>query len=290
MSRRFDRQSFLGEHSEDTFATCYVGIVGLGGGGSHVVQQLAHLGVKNFYLFDHDSVDETNLNRLVGAKAIDIRTQASKTAVARRVIKGINPGAQVRGKPGKWQDYAEVLRGCDVIFGCVDSFSERWQLETQARRYLIPYIDIGMDVHKVQGKFVIGGQVFLSMPGQHCMRCVGLITDDSLAREAAQYGEAGSRPQVVWPNGVLASLAIGVFVQLFTPWADFSLDTVYLEYEGNSQQVTSSRKPDVLAGITCPHYGRFEDLGDPFWVARKIPKRWRSSRQRDTVAAAEGSL
>jgi hypothetical protein len=36
--------------------------------------------------------------------------------------------------------------------------------------------------------------------------------------EAEKYGAAGSRPQVVWPNGVLASTAVGLAVQLLTPW------------------------------------------------------------------------
>lgn len=36
------RQSFLGEYSDDVLAAAHVAIVGLGGGGSHVSQQLAH--------------------------------------------------------------------------------------------------------------------------------------------------------------------------------------------------------------------------------------------------------
>src|ERR1700730_12183464 len=40
-----------------------------------------------------------------------------------------------------------TLRRCDVIFGCVDSYRERDELERFMRRFLIPYIDIGMDVH-----------------------------------------------------------------------------------------------------------------------------------------------
>src|SRR5205814_6941030 len=44
-----------------------VGVVGTGGGGAHVVQQLAYLGVGAFVLVDGDRVEVTNLNRLVGA-------------------------------------------------------------------------------------------------------------------------------------------------------------------------------------------------------------------------------
>src|SRR5262249_54509540 len=62
---RFSRQSFLGEHSQSAIERGVIGVVGLGGGGGHVVQQLAHVGFLNYRLYDGDGVDESNLNRLV---------------------------------------------------------------------------------------------------------------------------------------------------------------------------------------------------------------------------------
>ena len=50
---------------------------------------------------------------------------------------------------GKWQERPDLMDQCDVVFGCVDTFAGRRDLEAECRRYLIPYIDIGMDVHKV---------------------------------------------------------------------------------------------------------------------------------------------
>ena len=61
-----DRQSFLGVDSDARLAAATVGLVGLGGGNSHVVQQLAHLGLGGFVLLDDDIITLTNLNRLVG--------------------------------------------------------------------------------------------------------------------------------------------------------------------------------------------------------------------------------
>jgi len=69
-----------------------------------------------------------------------------------------------------------ALRSCDVIFGCVDSIGERQQLETVARCYLTPYIDVGMDVHRLDEHFSISGQVALfdargilpSLNGNYC--------------------------------------------------------------------------------------------------------------------------
>jgi hypothetical protein len=260
------RQSFLGPNSEPLLDSTRAGIIGLGGGGSHIVQQLAHLGVGNFFLFDPDKIEDTNLNRLVGAIAKDVKNGTLKTDIAYRVIKGVNPKAKVTRIPKLWQEAPLDLRHCDVIFGCVDSYAARNELEHACRRFLIPYIDIGMDVTKASGGsgFVISGQVILSLPGNLCMRCMGFLNENLLAEEAQQYGEAGDRPQVVWPNGVLASSAVGCFTQLLTPWHD-ALPIPYLEYDGNTQTVFPSNRLKYLEGRKCTHFSSSTDLGDPFW-------------------------
>lgn len=265
MNERFQRQSFLGPHAEETLTRCCVGIAGLGGGGSHIVQQLAHIGLGHFVLVDPDHVEETNLNRLVGATAADARKSLPKVAIARRMIKRLNPKAQVRAIAKQWQQCGDVLRVCDVIIGCLDSFSARAELESMARRFLIPYIDIGMDVHEVENHFVISGQVILSMPGHPCLRCVGFLNDDLLAQEAGQYGAAGARPQVIWPNGLLASLAVGIFMQLVTAWHEEHRTVEYIEFDGNQNAVIRSNRLAQLQNRRCPHFEDTDNLGDPFY-------------------------
>jgi hypothetical protein len=269
MSQRYARQSFLGPKSQEIFKNCRVGIIGLGGGGSHIVQQLAHLGIENFLIFDADHIEDSNLNRLVGATHEDVALKTLKTVVAGRLIKSVIPNASVTPVPKRWQEAAESLRGADVIFGSVDSFSERQQIETAARRYLIPYIDIGMDVHDLGTQFAISGQVVLSMPGELCMKCMGFLHDDLLAREAENYGAAGHKPQVIWPNGVLASVAVGVFVQLMTPWHKNNRRIACLEYDENSQTVMTSNRLEHLKANKCNHFLSLEDLGNPFQTACK---------------------
>lgn len=260
------RQSFLGPESDVFFERCHVGIIGLGGGGSHIAQQLSHVGVGVFSAFDHDQVEDTNLNRLVGATAEDVARQTYKVHVAQRVIMGVNPRARVYPIAERWQSAAEQLRLCDVIFGCVDSLVERQQIETLARRYLIPYIDIGMDVHRIDQRFAIAGQVALSLPAKPCLRCLGIIREELLAEEAGRYGVAGGRPQVIWPNGVLASTAVGLFINLIAPWHDGQVPLL-LEYDGNAHTILPSHKLRYVACASCPHFARSDDLGDPFWVA-----------------------
>ena len=135
MSKRFSRQSFLGEAGQAAIEDCAICVAGLGGGG-HIIQQFAHVGFLDDVIYDADTADESNLNRLVIAGEAD-----SAAGVAVRAT------ARVDAFQCRWQDRPEPIRCCDLVIGCVDSYAERQQLETCCRRYLIPYIDIGMDIH-----------------------------------------------------------------------------------------------------------------------------------------------
>lgn len=263
MNPQLASQSFLGPESDFIFKSITAGIAGLGGGGSHVVQQLAHLGVGRFVPVDDDTIEDKNLNRLVGGTQEDVAAKRPKTDIATRLIKSVNPDAIVVPCRMKWQEAMPTLRGCDVIFGCVDSYRERDELERFARRFLIPYIDIGMDVHGSEGAYSISGQAVLSSPGGLCLRCLGIVTDERIAREAETYGKAGSRPQVVWPNGLLASLAVGLFVQLVCPWHGKPQITACCEFDGNHHRVETNRL-DHAGALQCGHF-LSDELGDAFF-------------------------
>ncbi len=267
MNERSSRQSFLGMNAEDIIRRAVVGVVGLGGGGSHIVQQLAHVGFQHYALYDGDHLEESNLNRLIGGKTDDLPIRKLKIDIATRTILGLQPHAKIESRCCRWQEDSTPLLACDIVFGCVDSFVERRELEICARRYLIPLIDVGMDVHLVQGQPPrMGGQVILSMPGDMCMTCLGFLNERSLAMEAAAYGAAGERPQVVWPNGLLASTAVGIAVDLLTDWTQSLRRTVYLSYDGNTNVLQPHVRLEYMTG-TCPHFNAC-DVGDP--VLRKL--------------------
>src|SRR5207249_3328487 len=119
-------------------------------------------------------VDYSNLNRLVGATEADAAVQRPKIEVTQRVVRGLQPHASIEAFRLRWQENRLPLRGCNIVLGCVDTFAQRQELEVCARRYLINYIDIGMDVHQAGDEPpVMGGQVILSLPGDLCMFCMG---------------------------------------------------------------------------------------------------------------------
>jgi len=261
MTNRHARQSFLGTHAPNTFANCVVAIVGLGGGGSHIAQQLAHIGFLNVQLYDGDAAELSNLNRLIGASLDDVQNRTMKVDIARRMMLAVNPDMRIETFAGNWQLAAQSIREADVIVSCVDSYAARQDIEATARRFLIPLLDIGMDVHLIDQRPHISGQVILSLPGGPCMKCLGFLSDDNLQKEAEQYGAAGGRPQVVWANGVLASIAVGLLVDLLTGWNGLSLAGEYLHFDGNTHLVSRSPRLE-FAPKTCLHFPLAE-VGDP---------------------------
>jgi hypothetical protein len=259
----YDRQSFLGADSSAQLDTVRVGLIGYGGGGSHIGMQLAHLGIHRQRIFDADHITSTNHNRLVGGRADDIRLKLAKVAIAYRVITDIYPNAKVELYDAQWQHHIAALKSCDIIIGCVDTFAGRHELEVLARRYLIPYVDIGMDVRQVGAEPPrMAGQVILSLPGRPCMTCMGFLTPERLAAEAARYGDTGGRPQVVWPNGVLASTAVGIVVDLITGWSREDDPTLYYSYDGNRGTLVPHVRLQFLESPSCAHYPHGE-AGDP---------------------------
>lgn len=266
----FSRQSFLGTNSSSDLSNTRVAIVGLGGGGSHIAQQLAHLGVGHFRLIDPDAIEASNLNRLIGGAQADVDADRPKVEILSRVIREIRPSAEIEACQHKWQEADALLKDAHIIFGCIDGYQQRDFLESAARRFMVPYIDIGMDITKVgPDHYAVAGQVILSMPGRPCMRCIGFLTPERLAREENDYGDAGINPQVVWTNGTLASIAVGEFVKLRAPWLPSESSFVWLELEGNHQTVAPSKQPEYRAiPDLCPHHGGADGLGDTFF---KLP-------------------
>ena len=151
----------FGEHAFRRLRQARIGVVGSGGGAAHVLQQLAYLGVGAIIPVDADKVDITSLNRLIGAQPPRRRTLLDqllgrgkgdvgslKVDVMTRMIKAIDPGIQVTPYPEFFPTQATVqaLRRCDLIVTCVDRLQVRDDLNRLSKRYLIPMIDVGIEI------------------------------------------------------------------------------------------------------------------------------------------------
>ena len=267
----YARQSFLGANSQQVFGAARIGLVGYSGGGSHYGQQFGHIGIGHFVVVDPKKIIATHRPRFIGSEPEDVKEGLLKVDIAERQIKRGNPLAKVQKLAMTWQEATNALLECDIIFGAVDSYKERDELERFCRRNLIPYIDIGMDVRALSDDdYSISGQVVQSLPGGHCMRCCQFITDEKLAHEAEDYGAAGPAPQVIWSNGVLASTAVGWGVALLCPWRKEERLFRWLAYDGNTGELkTPAMVHQYLDQTVCSHHP-ITELGDPLCDIRQF--------------------
>jgi hypothetical protein len=268
VKERSKRQSFLGAHSDDLLANTKIAIVGVSGGGSPIAQQAAHVGFGTTHLIDPDVAEEHHKHRLVGISSAAVRHRWNKVRVAERLMKRVHPEGNVVLHPKPWQEVHEVLRSCDLVFACLDGYLARDELERYLRRFDVPLIDIGMDVSQDgEEGYSIVGQAILSMPGRHCLRCFGFVRDELLKQEAARYGAAGERAQVIWPNSALASTAMGMAMQLLTPWRSALTTAPYLVYDGNTLIIAPSPRLEYLS-TKCPHFPAGATRGDVMFGLR----------------------
>lgn len=204
-----------------------IAIVGLGGTGSVVTQQLAHLGVRKFILIDPDNVEETNLNRLIGASAASVGAQ--KTQVAAEMIKRISPDAECEVINGDVVDdfVSRQILMADFIFSCTDSLASRAVLNQIAYQYLIPCIDMGVAIGTADGQVsYISGRVQLLSPSLGCLACGDLLDAEKIriemmseeARRRDQYivGASEPQPSVISINSTVSSLAVSMFLSVVT--------------------------------------------------------------------------
>ena len=79
----------IGPASDGRLRSTTIAVIGLSGGGGHVVQQVAHQGFGTIILIDDDVVDQRSRGRLVGSIHDD--DGRLKAATMRRLIHGIDP-------------------------------------------------------------------------------------------------------------------------------------------------------------------------------------------------------
>ncbi len=233
MNKRFDRQiGLFGREGQMLIRNTNIAVVGVGGIGSHVVQQLAFLGVGRIVLIDPDELEKSNLNRLIGARWDDSIPGIKKVEIAKRMAGSINPEIDVNALPCdlKSKNAFKVIKQSNYTFGCVDNDGSRLILNELCAAFEIPYFDLASDIIP-QKDVVYGGRVFVNIDNKGCLYCYDLIS----TKEASKYFSSpekrkdcdaiygvsenklnGTGPSVVSIDGMVASLAVTEFMAMVT--------------------------------------------------------------------------
>lgn len=250
-SERFARQiGLFGEEGQRLIRECRCTVVGVGGLGTHLVQQLSLLGVGGLNLIDDEELAETNRNRYVGVRHDDPIPGFRKVDLGERIAHDIDPDIDVHKVFDSFisSDGYEAVRGGDYVFAGLDLEGARLILNELCAAYSRPYFDLASDV--LPGPTIeYGGRVCVALNGNGCIQCLDVLDASEagmdLAGESEQrnrdaiYGVnrdvlGGSGPSVVSLNGVIASLAVTEFMVTITK---LRAPKRVLSYRGSSGKV-----------------------------------------------------
>lgn len=213
----------FGPAIQRTLGRLHVGIVGCGGTGSSVIEQLVRLGVRQFTLIDADKLSSSNTTRVYGS--FPDQVDQPKVVVQQKHIERIAPDATVavRDRKVTEEDAARQLDDCDLVFGCTDDNAGRVVLSRLACLMMTPLIDLGVvldsEQQVIRGIF---GRVTIVAPGSACLICRDAIdmrlaeseeltAADRDKRVAEGYAPElpGTAPAVVTFTTLTAAYAVG---------------------------------------------------------------------------------
>lgn len=258
----FDRQvRAFGPDIQRLLRRMHIGVVGAGGTGSAVIEQLTRLGVGRLSVFDGESLVGSNVTRVYGSR---LRDEGEKKAIIQAAhVKQIGFGTHFHCYPSPITDKetARRLRECDVIFGCTDKHAPRGILCRLSTRYLIPVIDVAVKIDAPEAILRgIWGRVTTVFPGEACLFCreridPEIIRAESLPpeqreREIAEgyiRGLATDEPAVIMFTTAVAAHAIAELLHRLTGFmgAERRSSEVLLPFhEGRIRTNRDPAKPD----------------------------------------------
>ena len=134
-------------------------VVGCGGLGGHIIDQLARIGVGFLRVVDGDVFEASNLNRQL-LSCVPL-LGVSKAKAAADHIARINPDVAVEAAEAflSESNAESLLENCDIVMDALDNIPSRRILAAACKKANIPYI-----YGAIQGWVA---QAAISMPGDH---------------------------------------------------------------------------------------------------------------------------
>ena len=134
-------------------------VVGCGGLGGHIIDQLSRIGICSLRVVDGDVFEETNLNRQLLSAVPLLGVNKAKAAADH--IHCIAPRMTVEAVESYMttENVPELVNGCDIVMDALDNVSSRRILASACAKAGIPYV-----YGAIQGWVAQAG---VSMPGDH---------------------------------------------------------------------------------------------------------------------------
>lgn len=281
-TKLYDRQvRAFGMHGQHAIAETKVGIVGLGGTGSPVAEQLVRLGVSNFTLIDPDKISPTNITRVYGSysKSITSNKLGSKYKVdiIAAHLKKIKPSALVQtiNKSIVLTDAAQALLDCDVVFLCTDEHWGRSIVNQIAYQYLIPTINLGVRITSDSGTISHAiGAIDMLRPDKPCLWCKQFLNAERIRAESLPSKERSKllkegyvddidtpAPTVISFTSSIASQGVSLFLHLATNFMGISGDISRVNQDFLTGSI-SRGTTQINKNCICQKVKGFGDLTD----------------------------
>jgi len=158
-----------------------IGIIGLGGTGSYILDLVAKTPVDEILLFDNDEFLLHNAFRAPGAPTIEtLNKQQMKVTYFASIYSNMRRGIVPYAEKITEQNI-ELLKGLSFVFICIDSNSARGMIISHLKNFQIPFIDVGLGVEIVEDSHAAILRATLGTPlkHDHILDRIGTIdTDD----------------------------------------------------------------------------------------------------------------
>ncbi|MDR1539619.1 MAG: ThiF family adenylyltransferase [Clostridiales bacterium] len=211
-----------------------IAVVGVGGIGSIIAENLVHMGFKHIILIDGDKLEMSNLNQVVGASYKDAQNNAYKVDAIANHLRGINPKCEADPyKISVHSHEAEIaLAHADWIVVGTDNHSSRFRIQEYAFKYYVPFITAGLNI-SVEGDKItdISGEVItVRIVDTYCLSCLNRVNYDAVAGETHPdpavreglvkrgyiSGKEIKEPAVKTLNSIVADMAVDSLIYCFS--------------------------------------------------------------------------
>lgn len=130
----------IGFSGQEKLRNSTITVVGTGGLGSPIAQQLTAMGIGRLRVVDRDVIEISNLHRQILFGPDDVGLP--KVEVAVRKLKNLNPDVELEAITTSLNDdsASDIVRGSDVIVDGLDSIYARYALNRACLKLNIPYI------------------------------------------------------------------------------------------------------------------------------------------------------
>lgn len=260
----FDRSvRAFGPEIQETLRDLRIGIVGCGGTGSAVAEQLVRLGVRQLVLFDADNLTASNVTRIYGSTPADVGQM--KTDILRKSLNAIAPDLDCITVPQMitLEEAARNLVNCDIVFGCTDDNAGRLVLSRFSTYFATPVIDLGVLIsNDADGRLSgIDGRVTTLSPGTACLVCRGRV---DLARAAVELRTPEERVRLANEGYAPALPGVEPAVVSFTTGIASAAITEFLERligfgpePRPSEVLLRWHEREISSNAIAPQYGHY---------------------------------